>query len=199
VNVRVPYFVGHHTDDEERPCRLSFADVTRILIADDSPAVRGALVKLLGAAHSVELIEVENGEAALSRTLELRPDLVILDLAMPIMDGLTAAREISTALPGVPILMYTMHSTPALELAAQSYGVRHVVAKGDTGELLAAIGQLLPAEARDNNASKAEEAPLENMANPALAVPDPEVIAAENGVEEGVQATDLSEKKRPEN
>jgi DNA-binding NarL/FixJ family response regulator len=171
--------------------------VTRILIADDSPAVRGALVKLLGAAHTVELIEVENGEAALSRALELRPDLVILDLAMPIMDGLTAAREISTALPGVSILMYTMHSTPALELAAQSYGVRHVVAKGDTGELLAAIGQLLPAEA--NNASKAEEAPVENMANPAPAVPGPGVIAAENGVEEGVQATDLSEKKRPEN
>jgi DNA-binding NarL/FixJ family response regulator len=115
------------------------------------------------------------------------------------MDGLTAAREISTALPGVPILMYTMHSTPALELAAQSYGVRHVVAKGDTGELLAAIGQLLPADAREDNASKVQESSLETIASPAVAVPDPEVIAAENGVDEGVQPTDSSEKKRPDN
>jgi CheY-like chemotaxis protein len=173
--------------------------VTRILIADDSPAVRKALVQVLRAIHSSELIEVENGGAAVSRALELRPDLVILDLAMPIMDGLTAAREISTALPGVPILMYTMHSTPALELAAQSYGVRHVVAKGDTGELLAAIGQLLPADAREDNASKVQESSLETIASPAVAVPDPEVIAAENGVDEGVQPTDSSEKKRPDN
>jgi len=175
--------------------------MTRILIADDSPEVRKALVQLLGAAHSTELIEVENGGAAVSRALELRPDLVILDLAMPIMDGLTAAREISTALPGVPILMYTMHSTPALELAAQSYGVRHVVAKGDTGELLAAIGQLLPANARarEDNANKVPEASLETSASAAVAVPDPEVIAAENGVEEGVQPVNASEKKRPDN
>jgi CheY-like chemotaxis protein len=173
-------------------------DVTRILIADDSAAVRGALVKLLGVAHSVELIEVENGQAALTRALELRPDLVILDLAMPIMDGLTAAREISTALPEIPILMYTMHCTPSLEVAARRSGVRHVVAKGNTGELLAAVEQLLPAESSRQKGTD-EEARVENTGSPAVEVPDPEIIAAENGFGDGTPVPDLSENKRQEN
>ena len=143
--------------------------MTRILIADDSPAVRGALVQLLGAAHRGELIEVENGREAVSRALELRPDLVILDLAMPVMDGLTAAHEISIVVPELPILMYTMHCTPALEVAAQKFGVRHIVTKGgDPQELLAAVEQLLPARARGQNATK-EEARLEVTGSPPVA------------------------------
>jgi DNA-binding NarL/FixJ family response regulator len=175
---------------------LDKADVTRILIADDNPAVRRALLQLLEAAFTSELIEVENGRAALSRALELRPDLVILDLAMPIMDGLTAAREISSALPQVPILMYTMHCTPSLEMAAHKYGVRHLVGKGNTGELLAAVEQLLPAEARE---SQANEARLESAAIPPVAAPEPEIIDAANGVGGTAQATDLGKNKGPEN
>ena len=171
--------------------------MTRILIADDNPAVRRALLQLLEAAFTSELIEVENGRAALSRALELRPDLVILDLAMPIMDGLTAAREISSALPQVPILMYTMHCTPSLEMAAHKYGVRHLVGKGNTGELLAAVEQLLPAEAREQ--SQAKEARLKSAAIPPVAVPEPEIIDAANGVGGTAQDTDLGKNKGPEN
>ncbi len=172
--------------------------MTRILIADDSPAVRRALVQLLAAAHSCELIDAENGRAALSRALELRPDLVIMDLVMPIMDGLTAAREISSALPSLPILMYTMHCTPSLEVAAQRSGVRHVVVKENTGELLAAVEQLLPAEAREQSATR-DEARLPSTAIPPLAVPDPEIIEGENGSGGNAPATDLSENKPLEN
>jgi DNA-binding NarL/FixJ family response regulator len=174
---------------------LDKADVTRILIADDSPAVRRAVVQRLNAALSSELIEVENGQEALSRALELRPALVILDLAMPIMDGLTAAREISSALPEVPILMYTMHLTPSLAMAAQKFGVRHVVAKENPAELLAAVEQLLPAEVREQNAA-GEEARLESAAIPPVAVPDPEIIEAENGAADGAGPTALVEKMK---
>jgi CheY-like chemotaxis protein len=107
----------------------------RILIADDSPAVRRALAQLLAQDHLV--IEVADGQAAFTRSLELRPDLIILDLAMPVMDGLTAAREISGALPEVPILMYTMHWTPSLEVAAKKVGIRRLVPKTHSKMLLA--------------------------------------------------------------
>lgn len=117
--------------------------VTRILIADDSPPVRKALAQLLVGAHACEVVEVEDGQAAVLRALALRPNLVIVDLAMPVMDGLTAAREISKLLPEVPILMYTMHWTPALDLAAQKSGVRKLVPKVHSTELLAAVGELL--------------------------------------------------------
>ena len=182
------------------PCScLDKADVTRILIADDSPAVRRALVERLNAALSSELIEAENGQEALSRALELRPALVILDLAMPIMDGLTAAREISSTLPEIPILMYTMHCTPSLAMAAQKSGVRHVVAKENAAELLAAVEQMLPAEVREQTAVR-EEARLEAQVIPPLVVPDPEIIEAETGVGDGAGPTGLGEKmKGPEN
>jgi hypothetical protein len=63
--------------------------------------------------------------------------------------------------------------------------------------LLAAVEQLLPAGATGQNASK-EEARLEVTGRPPVAVPDPEIIAAESGVRHSVPATDVSEKERPE-
>ena len=88
--------------------------------------------------------EVENGLEAVTKTVELKPDLVILDLAMPLMDGLRAARQISSVLPTVPILMHTMHNSSELELEAKKAGVRRVVNKTGSGdELFSAIEELL--------------------------------------------------------
>ena len=118
----------------------------RILIADDSPAVRKALVRLLQQNHSV--IEAEDGQVAFASAVELRPDLIILDLAMPVMDGLTAARKISSVLPDIPILMYTLYCTPALELSAKKCGVHRLVPKMHGRMLLAAVEELLQAPAK---------------------------------------------------
>lgn len=75
----------------------------RILIADDSLLTRTTLKELLQA-HGWDVCgEAADGVEAVRMALELKPDTVILDLAMPSMDGLTAAREISGALPTVPI------------------------------------------------------------------------------------------------
>jgi DNA-binding NarL/FixJ family response regulator len=118
---------------------------SRLLIADDHGTVRTLLRILLESHEGWQVCaEVENGLEAVAKAAELKPDLVILDLAMPQMDGLRAAREISAALPNVPILMHTMHNSSELELEAKKAGIRKVVNKTGSGdELFAAIEELL--------------------------------------------------------
>jgi CheY-like chemotaxis protein len=116
---------------------------TQILIADDNPMVRSALRQLLEGADFGEVVAVENGKEAIQKALELRPKLIVLDLVMPVMDGLTAARELSKLMPGVPVLMHTMHWSQQVELEAQKVGVRKVIAKENSGALLFAIQEIL--------------------------------------------------------
>jgi DNA-binding NarL/FixJ family response regulator len=119
---------------------------SKILVADDNPVVRTALRHLLQDSNSWEIVEAVNGQEAISTTVELRPDLVILDLVMPVMDGLTAAREISRILPEVPLLMCTMHTSRQLEAEARKFGVRGIVSKADSSLLLSLVQQLLAAK-----------------------------------------------------
>jgi two-component system chemotaxis response regulator CheY len=125
----------------------------RILIAEDNPAVRNALRPLLESAGSWEILEVENGQQAIAKAQELKPDLIILDLVMPVMDGLSAARQISKLLPDIPLLMYTMHWSPQVEVEAQKVGVRSVVAKSDSSLLVSTVQQLLAPESSSSQAA----------------------------------------------
>jgi len=115
----------------------------RILIADDNNIFRKALHRLLEKSGTWDIIEAEDGQQAISKTLEFRPDVIVLDLAMPIKDGLTAAREILAAVPHTPLLMLTMHSSPQMEIEAQKAGVRTVLSKSDSSLLVPAILQVL--------------------------------------------------------
>lgn len=115
----------------------------RILIADDNAMVRTALRQLLADFDHTEFIEAEDGRQAVSQVLELQPEIVILDLAMPVMDGLTAAREINRTHPETPIFLCTMHWSPHLEAEARKAGVRQVVSKAHVTVLVAAIEHLL--------------------------------------------------------
>ena len=141
----------------------------QILVADDNPAVRSALRQLLESTGQGEVIEVENGREAVAKAQELKPNLIILDLVMPVMDGLAAARELSKLLPEIPLLMHTLHWSAQMEIEAQKVGVRRVVPKGDRKGLIAAIQQFLPAEAPAAVAAISETLP----ANP----PPPEITA----------------------
>lgn len=149
---------------------------SRLLIADDHLTVRTMLRILLESHEGWHVCaEAENGLEAVSKAVELKPDLVILDLAMPQMDGLRAARQISAVLPTVPILMHTMHNSSELELEAKKAGVRKVVNKTGSGdELFAAIEELLAggseslretAGATNGAASSADAAMPENREN----------------------------------
>src|SRR5579863_1758594 len=92
------------------------------------------------------VIEAENGKEAVEKAQEHRPQLVILDLAMPVMDGLTASREIAKILPGTPILLHTLYSTPEVELEAGKSGVLRIVPKAEASTLVSAVQEALHPE-----------------------------------------------------
>jgi two-component system, chemotaxis family, chemotaxis protein CheY len=115
----------------------------RILIADDNPTVRAAMREVLAGSGEWEIIEAENGKEAVTKSHELRPDLVILDLVMPDKDGLAASREIAQFLPGTPILMHTLYSSPEIQIEAAKTGVRKVVPKTHAAGLISAVQDAL--------------------------------------------------------
>src|SRR5947209_6197468 len=117
----------------------------RVLIADDSPFTRKTLQDLLQT-HGWEVCgQAENGVDAVKMTVELNPDVVILDLAMPSMDGLTAARQISESHPTIPIVMHTLHDLPQLELEAKKNGVSCIVPKSESVHIVSVIDELTSA------------------------------------------------------
>ena len=75
--------------------------------------------------------EAENGKEAIERVEELHPDVVILDLQMPIMNGLEAARRISRFAPNTAMVMFTMYESEQLWRDAQAVGIKGLVSKSD--------------------------------------------------------------------
>ena len=120
----------------------------RILVADDSSSMRQHLKEFLES-HSNRwkvCAEAADGLDAVQKAIELKPDLVIIDLQMPFLDGLSASMRIADFLPKVPILMNTIHNSEHIDLEARKAGVRKVIPKSDPGALLRAVEELLGKE-----------------------------------------------------
>ena len=117
----------------------------RILLADDHETVRTGVRVILSARKEYEIIEAGNGAEALAEVQRASPDLVILDLTMPGLDGFTVAQEIRKAFPELPILFFSMHQlSPALLALAKSRQVQGFVCKSESGAvLLKAVDALL--------------------------------------------------------
>ena len=115
--------------------------LTRILIADDRESMRIALRALIKMRPDWQICgEAEDGREVVAKAAELQPDLVVLDFRMRFANGIKAASEISSSMPTIPILMYTLYRTPELEVAAKLVGIRQVIAKEDGWKcLLSAI------------------------------------------------------------
>src|ERR1700733_4158247 len=111
-------------------------DQLRILIADDHEMVRRGIRSVLETLEGVEIVEVTNGREAVDKTTALRPDLVILDLSMPILDGFAAASEIKRTSPSIPILILTLQKTDAFAAVADKIGVAGYLTKAETGKSL---------------------------------------------------------------
>lgn len=103
-----------------------------ILIVDDNAALRQLLRNCIERHPEWTVCgEAENGKDAVKKVEELNPDIVLLDMQMPVMNGLEAARRIKVVAPNTAMLMFTMHCSPELLREAQAAGIRDVVSKTD--------------------------------------------------------------------
>jgi DNA-binding NarL/FixJ family response regulator len=117
----------------------------QILIADDSTTVRRILKMFLQSRRNIEVCgEAANGFEAVEKAKTLRPDLVLLDLAMPEMNGAEAASVLKKMMPNVPIIVFTMYSENIGRSLTSAIGVDMVLSKPDGMRALAeAIDGLL--------------------------------------------------------
>jgi DNA-binding NarL/FixJ family response regulator len=116
----------------------------RILIVDDHEAVRKGIRAILRSRPDLEVCgEAINGEEAVAKAEELKPDLIILDVTMPVLDGFGAAREIRKRMSEVPILFYSMNDGRAVMESARAVGANGFITKSEAGGvLLKAVGAL---------------------------------------------------------
>ncbi len=111
--------------------------MARILIVDDHSAIREAVRSLLSANSQWEVCgEAENGKVALQKAQELKPDLVIIDVNMPVMDGIEAIRQLRRIAPGVKVVLLTVHDSEQIKSAARKAGADAFIRKDAAGRLL---------------------------------------------------------------
>jgi DNA-binding NarL/FixJ family response regulator len=134
-----PQPVPSHFNYESPP-----AKPFRILIADDHDVVRSGIRTLLeGHPGWTVCGEARDGREAVAKVAELRPDLVVLDVAMPTLNGMDAARQILKVRPGTPILIFTLYESDELIRQVLEAGVRGFILKSDAAQnLLLAVEAL---------------------------------------------------------
>jgi DNA-binding NarL/FixJ family response regulator len=116
----------------------------RVLIVDDHLAMRRAVTRVLESQSNLVVCgEAENGQRAIEEAERLKPDLIVLDLSMPIMNGLEAARILRGMMPNIPILMYTSFASSNLSEAALAAGVSRVSTKSSPPALIEDLQLLL--------------------------------------------------------
>lgn len=116
-----------------------------ILIVDDNLPIRKSIRRFFETQTDFEVCgEAVDGLDAIEKAKELNPDLIILDLSMPRMDGLKAAKILRPMLPHVPIILFTLHRDALGEADTRAAGVSAVVAKSDNlTELVESVQRLL--------------------------------------------------------
>jgi two-component system, NarL family, nitrate/nitrite response regulator NarL len=118
-----------------------------VLIVDDSSIVRAAVRDLFKPrAEFVVAAEAKNGQEAIDVAERVRPDLIILDLSMPVMNGLQAAALLMKMLPDVRIVLFTSYDGPEVHRQAQMAGIHAVISKSQASTMLIPRVQALVAE-----------------------------------------------------
>lgn len=120
---------------------MNSADPVRVVLADDHPVVRDGLRALLGSLPHVEVVgEAATGREAIREAVLHRPDVLVMDLQMPDLDGIEATRELTRAAPDVAVLVLTMYDDDDSVFAAMRAGARGYLLKGaDQDEIARAI------------------------------------------------------------
>jgi len=123
--------------------RIQGRNVPRtVLIADDNRLIRDALCNIFEVEHDYELCaQATNGEEAVALAIEHKPDLIILDFAMPVMNGLEAARKLKQIVPKARIILFTVHA--GLFKSRKDLPVELVVEKG-APNLMQHVREMIP-------------------------------------------------------
>src|SRR5258708_20568931 len=149
----------------------------RIVVADDHDIIRRGLKQLLTAHQGWEACaEAKTGREAVSITEQLKPDIVVMDISMPDLNGLEAARRIKKALPRTEILILTLHFSDQLVREIVEAGVRAYIMKSDADkDLISAV------EALSNHRSfftgRAPDMLLDGFIRPPPRPPPPTLLA----------------------
>lgn len=108
----------------------------RVLLVDDSLLVRIAIGNAFKSAGFEICGEAEDGAKGIEQAQKLKPDLIVLDLAMPVMDGLQAGRVLRHTMPGVPLILFTLYATNQLKEQAFAAGMIVVSKQAGTDDLI---------------------------------------------------------------
>jgi DNA-binding NarL/FixJ family response regulator len=154
----------------------------RVVLADDHPVVRRGLAALLESVEGVEVVgQAATGREAVREAQLLAPDVVLMDVQMPDLDGVEASRRIATASPGVAVLVLTMHDDDETVVAALRAGARGYLLKGaDQEEIRRAVHAVVAGEMIVAPSAAAHV--LARLSAPASTVPFPELTAREREV-----------------
>jgi DNA-binding NarL/FixJ family response regulator len=103
-----------------------------VLIVDDNPMIRRTLRDAFAWEGSFKICgEAENGKEAIEKAQMLHPALIIMDLSMPVLNGLEATRKLKKLMPAVPVILYSIQNGRSLQMAASAAGAAAVVSKSD--------------------------------------------------------------------
>jgi CheY-like chemotaxis protein len=110
--------------------------LAKVLVVDANVQMRLLAKKLIETREDWQVSEAIDGHDAVAKVSELKPDLVVLDFAMPGLNGLQAADKISSTFPDMPIILYTFYGFDAMVAEAKKHGVREVIDKASSGDYL---------------------------------------------------------------
>lgn len=120
------------------------ASKKRVLLVDDNSAVRSLVRQLFELEPDFEVAgEAENGREAIDSAISLNPDLIVLDLSMPVMTGLDAAPILKERLPDTPIILFTVHEGNEVQRLARATGIDAIVSKNQVATDLVPQAQAL--------------------------------------------------------
>jgi len=123
---------------------------TRILIVDDHATFRDGLKMLINRESDMEVVgEAENGQVAVTLTRELKPDVILMDVKMPLMDGVEATRRIIAEIPDMKILALSMYTDVGFNSGMMRAGALGYILKGGEFEELAGTIRKVATEAVD--------------------------------------------------
>ena len=131
----------------------------RVLVVDDNAAVRTLVRQLFALEPDFEIAgEAENGREALEKAADLKPEIVILDLAMPVMNGLDAAPELRKIHPEIKIILFTVEQGGEVDRLASQAGIDAVILKDNAPQLISQARLLLEPDQDESDSDELRNA-----------------------------------------